>query len=199
MKLLLFGGTFDPPHLGHVHLLQSAIQAVQPDRVVVMPAGIPPHKAASNTPAALRLAMCQCFLGLHPNLEISDWEILRGGKNYTINTVDMLRQRWPQARIYLSIGSDMLTTFTQWHRWKELLGRVVLVVQSRYPQDMPQLQQAAAWLEQQGGEILFAQAPVLPAASSDVRSGRLGLESLPPLVQQIVQEHHLYQQEASGS
>ena len=51
MKLLLFGGTFDPPHNGHMRLLQSAIDAVQPDKVVVMPAGIPPHKAASATPA----------------------------------------------------------------------------------------------------------------------------------------------------
>ena len=72
MKLLLFGGTFDPPHKGHIRLLQSAIDAVQPDKVVVMPAGIPPHKAASATPASLRLTMCQCFVPLHPDLTVSD-------------------------------------------------------------------------------------------------------------------------------
>ena len=82
MKLLLFGGTFDPPHNGHVHLLQNAIAAVRPDRVVVMPAGTPPHKAASATPARWRLEMCRCFLPLHENLVVSDWEIKRAGKSY---------------------------------------------------------------------------------------------------------------------
>ena len=59
MKLLLYGGTFDPPHLGHMNNLRAAMDAVKPDRVIVMPAGIPPHKAASATPAQHRLAMCR--------------------------------------------------------------------------------------------------------------------------------------------
>ncbi|MBU3805471.1 MAG: nicotinate (nicotinamide) nucleotide adenylyltransferase [Candidatus Fournierella pullistercoris] len=195
MKVLLFGGTFDPPHLGHVHLLQSAIQACQPDKVVVMPAGIPPHKSASKTPAKLRLAMCQCFAGLHLDLEISDWEIQQGGCSYTIDTVKMLQNRWPDAQIYLSIGSDMLTSFSSWKCWKELLQRVVLVVQSRYQGDDQALAQAADALVQEGGRVLFARQKVLPIASSDVRSGTLGMEVLPGEVQQIVQQYHLYKGE----
>ena len=135
MKLLLFGGTFDPPHNGHMRLLQSAIDAVQPDKVMVMPAGVPPHKAASATPASLRLTMCQCFAPLHPDLVVSDWEIGRGGKNYTIDTVRMLEERYPGAEIFLSVGSDMLTTFTQWREWQSLLEKTTLVVQSRYSGD----------------------------------------------------------------
>ncbi len=193
MKLLLFGGTFDPPHNGHIRLLQSAIQAVQPDKVIVMPAGVPPHKAASATPASLRLTMCQCFLPLHPDLTISDWEIGRGGKNYTIDTVCMLEQAYPGAEIYLSVGSDMLTTFTEWRCWQDLLQKAVLVVQSRYDGDESRLQAAAARLAEYGGRVVFAKAPVLEAASSDVRSGRLGPEVLPPLVQRITRQYHLYE------
>ena len=193
MKLLLFGGTFDPPHNGHMRLLESAIDAVKPDKVVVMPAGIPPHKAASATPASLRLTMCQCFLPLHPDLEVSDWEIGRGGRNYTIDTVEMLEGRYPEARIFLSVGSDMLTTFTEWKNWRSLLQKTTLVVQSRYPGDDGALESAARGLENEGGRVIFAHAPVLQAASSDVRSGRLGMQALPPLVRRICRQYHLYE------
>lgn len=193
MKLLLFGGTFDPPHNGHMQLLKSAIDAVQPDKVVVMPAGIPPHKAASATPASLRLTMCQCFTALHPNLVVSDWEIGRGGKNYTIDTVEMLESKYPGAEIFLSVGSDMLTTFTEWKSWRALLQKTTLVVQSRYPGDDANLETAAHALEAEGGRVIFAHAPVVQAASSDVRAGRLGMQALPPLVQSICKQYHLYE------
>lgn len=194
MKLLLFGGTFDPPHNGHIRLLQSAIQAVHPDKVVVMPAGVPPHKAASTTPGDLRLAMCRCFLPLHANLEVSDWEIQQGGKNYTVNTVEMLEKAYPGAHIFLSVGSDMLTSFTEWKDWQDLLQKVVLVVQSRYPGDQVKLAQAAKLLQSVGGKIVFADAPVLEVASSDVRSGRLSEQVLPPLVRRICRQNHLYKE-----
>lgn len=192
MKLLLYGGTFDPPHLGHMNNLAAAIAAVQPDRVVVMPAGTPPHKEASATPAALRLAMCQCFLPLHPQLEVSSWEIDQGGKSYTVDTVAMLRRTWPGAALYLCIGSDMLLTFTQWRCWRQLLQSVTLVVQSRQPGDGGALAAAAAALKVQGGHILFAGAPALALSSSDVRAGKVPWEMLPPLVQAVAQQHHLY-------
>ena len=79
MKALLFGGTFDPPHAGHMNNLRAAMQAVQPDVVLVMPAGIPPHKHASATPGELRLAMCECFKALGPQVQVSQWEVDRAG------------------------------------------------------------------------------------------------------------------------
>lgn len=192
MKLLLYGGTFDPPHKGHVHLLRSVIDAVDPDKVVVMPAGVPPHKAASTTPGELRLAMCQCFEGCHPNLEVSGWEIARGGKNYTVDTLEMLQSRFPGAELYLSIGSDMLTSFTTWKEWQHILHMAVLVVQSRESGDRAELIEAARVLEQAGGRVLITDIPAIPAASSEIRAGRLGDEMLPPEVLAIVKEHHLY-------
>lgn len=192
MKLLLYGGTFDPPHQGHLNNLKAAIDAVRPDRVVVMPAGIPPHKAASATPAPLRLAMCRCFLPLHPQLAISDWEIQRGGRNYTIDTVEMLGRQYPGAQLFLCIGSDMLLTFREWRSWQRLLQSVTLVVQSRCPGDDAALAQAAASLEQDGGRILFAHAPALELSSSQVRAGKAVWAQLPPEVRQVAEKHHLY-------
>lgn len=192
MKLLLFGGTFDPPHKGHINLLKAAVAAVRPDKVLVMPAGIPPHKAASATPGEIRMEMCSCFKSCHPNVEISGWEIARGGKSYTVNTLEMLREQYPQAELYLSVGSDMLTTFTTWRSWQHILQLAVLVVQSRSPGDEAELEQAAKQLEQEGGKIMFTTAPAVEMASSDIRCGGAGDEMLPECVIEIAEKYHLY-------
>ena len=77
-KLLLFGGTFDPPHNGHMALLSACLAAVQPNRALVLPAGVPPHKQASATPGTLRAEMCGCFRALSPCVEVSLWEMGQG-------------------------------------------------------------------------------------------------------------------------
>ena len=79
MKTLLYGGTFDPPHNGHMNNLRAALVLVQPDRAFVMPAGTPPHKHASATPAELRLQMCACFTALSPAVQVSDWRYAGAG------------------------------------------------------------------------------------------------------------------------
>lgn len=192
-RILLYGGTFDPPHLGHLNNLRAAMAAVRPDRVVVMPAGTPPHKAASATPAALRLAMCECFRPLFPALEVSDWEIRQGGKSYTIDTVKMLEEAYPGAQVYLCVGSDMLTTFTEWRNWRELLRRTVLVAQSREEGDMPALRAAARALEAEGGRVLFTDAPALPLASTELRAHRRDLSLVPGAARRVIEENHLYE------
>ena len=105
-KIILFGGTFDPPHNGHMTLLAGAIEAVRPDLVLVEPAGTPPHKRAGGTSAAHRLAMCECFRPLFPELVLDTTEIARGGKSYTIDTVRQMNARYPGAQLYFPMGSD---------------------------------------------------------------------------------------------
>ena len=196
MKILLFGGTFDPPHKGHMNNLQAAMDCVQPDKVIVMPAGIPPHKKASTTDAALRLAMCECFTALSPKVEVSDWEVRQGGRNYSVNTVEMLHSRYPADSLYMCVGSDMLLGFTRWYRWQDILRMTALVVESREVGDAAALHAAAEELRRQGATVLLAQAQAFPCASSDIRSGRVPRsrweEVLPPNVIQIVKDNGLY-------
>lgn len=196
MKILLFGGTFDPPHKGHMNNLQAAMDCVQPDKVIVMPAGIPPHKKASTTDAALRLAMCECFTALSPKVEVSDWEVRQGGRNYSVNTVEMLHSRYPADSLYMCVGSDMLLGFTRWYRWQDILRLTALVVESREAGDAAALHAAAEALRRQGATVLLAQAQAFPCASSDIRSGRVPRsrweEVLPPNVIQIVKDNGLY-------
>ena len=183
MKALLFGGTFDPPHAGHMNNLRAAMQAVQPDVVLVMPAGIPPHKHASATP-------------LGPQVQVSQWEVDRAGRSYSYNTVSMLQEKYPGAQLYMTIGSDMLETFDEWYRWREILAMVTLVVQSREPGDGDALRAAAQKLEEAGGKIMFADAPVLECASSDIRAGKYPparlKELLPPPVADVIHRNGLY-------
>ena len=196
MKILLFGGTFDPPHKGHINNLQAAMDCVQPDKVIVMPAGIPPHKKASTTDAALRLAMCECFTALSPKVEVSDWEVRQGGRNYSVNTVEMLHSRYPADSLFMCVGSDMLLGFTRWYRWQDILRMTALVVESREAGDAAALHAAAEELRRQGATVLLAQAQAFPCASSDIRSGRVPRsrweEVLPPNVIQIVKDNGLY-------
>ena len=155
MKILLYGGTFDPPHNGHLNNLRAAAGRVMPDLVVVMPAGVPPHKAASATPAALRLEMCRCFAALEgapglPRIAVSDWEIRQaadGRRNYTVLTLEMLARTYPDAVLYLAVGSDMLESFRAWYRWQDILRLARLVVVSRQIGDDAALHEAARSLD----------------------------------------------------
>lgn len=193
MKILLYGGTFDPPHWGHINNLRAAMQAVQPDKVIVMPAGIPPHKAASATPGSLRLQMCRCFLQLGEQVEISDWEISHEGKSYTVNTLRMLHSTYPDAQLYLTVGSDMLTSFRTWREWQSILQLATLVVESREADDAAMLAEFADSLCGDGAQILFARAKPVPMSSSEIRQGSAGAEAVPPEVWQIISSQGLYQ------
>lgn len=199
MRLLLYGGTFDPPHLGHMNNLRAAMDLVGPDRVIVMPAGIPPHKAASSTPAEQRLAMCACFTALGPGVGVSRWEIDRGGRSYTVETLEMLHRAYLGAELYLSVGSDMLLTFREWRSWRHILELATLVVESRQGGDAPALHRMADSLKADGGRILFAQAPAFECASSTLRARLQAGDTsarklLPPPVPELIDRYGLYKQ-----
>ncbi|MDD3429252.1 MAG: nicotinate (nicotinamide) nucleotide adenylyltransferase [Oscillospiraceae bacterium] len=196
MKLLLFGGTFDPPHKGHISLLKNAIAAVQPDKVLVIPAADPPHKAAAQTSGQLRFAMCECFLSVDARVALDDMEIKRGGKSYTYDTVCALRKKWPDAQIFMIMGSDMLLYFKKWYRYEDLLHMVTLVCQNRAPQDVPQVYRFRKQLEEEGADILLCENAILEISSTEIRSlyaqGQNIGALVPADVEQIINKNRLY-------
>ena len=147
-------------------------------------------------PAELRLQMCACFTALSPAVQVSDWEIRRGGRSYTVHTLEWLRGQDPDGALYLCVGSDMLLTFQEWYRWQDMLKMAALVVESRTGTDEAALHAAAAELKKAGGRVLFARAESYPCASSDIRSGKIPREQwpevLPPEVLAVIKEHRLY-------
>ena len=212
MKVLLYGGTFDPPHNGHLNNLRAAAARVQPDKVVVMPAGLSPFKQKTSAPGALRLEMCSCFHALEedadtiPQLEVSGWEIEQaaaGNRNYTVLTVEKLARENPGAQLYLAIGSDMLLSFDGWHRWQDILRLARVVVTSRDIGDAPALHAKAKLLDPSGGRILFAPVQALPMASSQLRArlaaGEECKTELPEEVRSVIRREGLYRNTEGSS
>ena len=177
MCILLYGGSFDPPHYGHLNNLRAAAARVCPDRVVVMPAGVSPFKQGTSAPGPLRVEMCGCFAELAREmgfgLEVSGWEVEQaeqGRKNYSVLTLEKLARENPGDELYLAIGSDMLLSFDGWHRWEDILRLAHLVVTSRNIGDDPALHAKARQLDASGARILFAPVEALPMASSVLRT-----------------------------
>lgn len=206
MRILLYGGTFDPPHNGHLNNIRAAAARICPDLVVVMPAGLSPFKQKTAAPAALRLEMCRCFGALVqqssggiPRLEVSGWEMeqaQQGKQNYSVLTLEMLRNTYPGAELYLAVGSDMLLSFDGWHRWQDILRIAHLVVVSRNIGDDPMLHAKASELDPAGDRILFAPVEALPMASSQLRARLQAGDSceaeLPETVRQVIRRERLY-------
>ena len=135
----LFGGTFDPPHLGHVAAARAAIAALGLDELVVTVAADPQGKPQAPTaPAALRLEMAEAAFAGIDRVVVSDLELRRGGPTYTIDTVVAMKQAEPAASVVLVVGADAAAGLARWHRAAELSGLVsVAVVPRRGPAVSP--------------------------------------------------------------
>jgi len=122
MKIGLFGGTFNPPHLAHMDAAAHAKKVLSLDRVILVPSSLPPHKElpqASPTPLQ-RLAMCKLAAEDMDGFEVSDAEIRRGGRSYTIDTLAEFRRALPDDLLWLLMGQDMAMTLDKWHKAEEL-------------------------------------------------------------------------------
>lgn len=120
MKIGIYGGTFNPPHLGHFAAAQTAIDALKLDKLLLMPAAVPPHKVLpEDSPSKEhRLAMVERMadaMDLPGRVEVSTLEMDRAGKSYTSDTVEEIHRRYPKAELWLLMGTDMFLTFHLWH------------------------------------------------------------------------------------
>ena len=129
-RIGIYGGTFNPPHAGHIQAAKQAVTALKLDKLVIVPTSIAPHKAIpehSPTPRQrlemLRIAAADC-----PKAEVSDIELNRGGVSYTFQTVSELKERYPDAELILLMGSDMFLCFDQWKQPDDILKNVELGV-----------------------------------------------------------------------
>lgn len=127
----MFGGAFDPPHLAHRALAESALDQLDLDALHIMPTGQAWHKARSLTCAEHRVAMCQLAFGDLPRTRIDTRETTRQGPSYTADTLAELALEYPGAVLYLVLGADQLLAFKSWVRWTEVLECAQLTVANR--------------------------------------------------------------------
>lgn len=192
----LFGGTFAPPHLGHVHAVETMIRVIDPDRVIIMPTAVPPHKikADGDTPE-LRLEMCRAAFGHLPKTEISAYEIEKGGVSYTVQTLEHLKS--PQNRIFLLCGSDMFLTLDTWFNAQRIFELASIVCVPRYDRNFDNLmKQKKTYEEQFGADIQVIGADPFEASSTEIREKIMSGEDLSELLSEkvirIVRREKLY-------
>jgi nicotinate-nucleotide adenylyltransferase len=166
----IFGGTFDPPHLGHLILAAEALSQLQLTRVLWVLTPQPPHKPERPiTSFPHRLEMLKRTIGTAPGFELSTIEIDRPGPHYTIDTIDLLQARFPSARLVLLIGGDSLRDLPAWNRPDELITAVNALGIMRRPGDEIDLQTLEGSLPGLSAKVRFVNAPLLEISSSSIR------------------------------
>ncbi|WP_240910085.1 nicotinate (nicotinamide) nucleotide adenylyltransferase [Desulfopila sp. IMCC35008] len=208
-RIGLYGGTFDPVHIGHTQLAEAAICEAGLDRVLMVPAVVPPHKSERTvTPFDHRVEMVRLALVDHPGIELSLIESELPTPSYTIDTVRLLQRLLPTTtELHFIIGIDAFVEITSWKSYGELLSRVSLLVAMRQglcPQLLEKVRDelsyskvAKRWVHSGGRkDIFFLSSPIADISSSTIRkqllSGAFQVEGIPNQVMQYIQANNLY-------
>ena len=171
MRIGIYGGTYSPPHIGHLRAAEYAIEACKLDRLLLIPTGVSPHKAMSaGASSADRLEMLRLSAAQIEKTKVSDIEILREGRSYTVDTLGTIREENPGAELVLLMGTDMFTSFLTWkdpERIMEIATLAVFCRGERGEQERIDAQKAA--LEAMGAKIELVHNPVTAISSTDLR------------------------------
>lgn len=198
-KLLVYGGTFNPIHNGHLHLAQSFAGITGARSVLLVPSRIPPHKAAPSLASAqMRLDMCRLAVAGRPGWQVSAMEAQRPGPSYTADTLDALARRFPRTQLYFVTGEDMFLTLLEWHDPQRILRRAIICGAPRSPAGLQRMQAYARRLEAAGGRVLVRDVQYLPVSSTQVRAAVAAGEPVdtlvPAPVARYIAENSLYQE-----
>ena len=194
----IFGGTFDPPHYGHLAIAEEAAEQLGVPRVLWVPTGQPPHKpGAPITPAAHRVRMAELAIADNPRFGLSCIDVERPGPSYTVDLLALLHAAHGAAtELYFICGMDMLASFLTWHEPASVIAQCQLVAITRPgvpPVDVAALEAA---LPAARGRVHLLHAPGLDIAGTDLRArvaaGRSIRYLVPPVVASYIAEHGLY-------
>lgn len=196
-RIGVFGGTFDPPHLGHLILASEARSQLRLTRVLWVLTPVSPHKmTAPLTSLEYRLEMVQRAISEEPAFEISTVEFGRPAPQYTADTLESLHRQNPSADLILLVGGDSLRTLTAWHRPADVVAACREIGVMRRPGEIVSLAALEAALPGISDKIRYVEAPLLQISSREIRRRiREGVEFryfLPPAVYEYIQEHRLY-------
>ena len=198
MRVGVLGGTFDPIHIGHLVAAEEVRAQLGLDRVVFVPAGLPPHKLTDDVSQVdHRLAMVKLAIASNPYFTVSRVDIDRFGPCYTVDTIELLRDEWgsPDVELYFIMGSDSLADILTWRKPERLIRLCRLAVMERpgYRVDMDELERLLPGIT---SRVHFINSPQLDISSTDIqRRVREGLPikyQVPEAVEDYICEHELY-------
>jgi nicotinate-nucleotide adenylyltransferase len=208
-KIGIFGGTFDPVHLGHLRPALEILDALALDQVHFIPTGYPPHRHLPVAPAALRLAMLKAALAGQPRFHVDERELARTTPCYTVDTLAELRRESPADALFLIVGMDAFLGFPSWHQWQRLFEFAHVVVAHRpgwvfkddgVLREMLASRLCASVTELAGdrcGRVLFQPVTQLEISATQVRdcvaAGRDPRYLVPDAVRELLIESNCYQ------
>ncbi len=197
-KIGIFGGSFNPPHNGHIRLVKQIAAIYSFNEILIVPTYLPPHKdAKSGVSPQQRLDMCRLAFDF-PGTKVCDIEIRRGGKSYTYDTLVNLKAE-SDAALSLIIGSDMLLTFDLWYRWRDILSMAHIVAASRTEGclELKQLKKKANELNNMfPGSVTVCEVKPFEISSTEIREavqkGKEIGEYVPDSIKQYIYDGGLY-------
>jgi nicotinate-nucleotide adenylyltransferase len=196
VRIGILGGTYNPPHLGHLICASEAYGQLALDRVMLIPAQIPPHKPVEDEPGAgHRLALCRAAVQGDERLEVSDLEFTRKGPSYTVDTLEELHSRAPDSELFLIVGGDVAAGLPQWYRPERVLALATLAVAKRRGTSRSRVDDALRGLEG-GDRAEFFRMPTIGVSSTmirrRVRAGQSIRYYVPDPVAAYIESHRLY-------
>jgi nicotinate-nucleotide adenylyltransferase len=196
-RIGILGGTFNPPHLGHLICAQEALIQLELDKVLIIPAAVPPHKTVEADPGAQhRLELCRRAAAGDPRLEVSALEMEREGPSYTVDTLAELHRIAPDNELFLIVGGDVAAGFGAWREPDRVLSLATLAVAKRRGTSRTAIETALSGL--QGGErTRFFRMPRIGISSTEIRERVQRHQSVkylvPDAVASYIDEHRLYE------
>ena len=193
----IFGGTFDPPHLGHLILAAEARAQLGLERLLWVLTPDPPHKQGQSiAPLAERLEMVRLAIANDAQFELSSVEMNRPGPHYALDTVNLLAAQYPGAKLIYLMGGDSLHDLPTWHRPADFVSACSLIGVMRRPGDAVELEALEKSLPGIRAKIRFVEAPLIDIAAREIREriaeGRPFRYFLPERVYRYIEEHGLY-------
>lgn len=208
--IIIFGGTFDPVHYGHLRAASEVLAALAPAQLRLLPSGTPPHRTAPQASPQQRVAMLRLVLEQHPDFDLDEREVHRQGPSYMVDTLRSLRSENPTTPLILVLGQDAANQLHRWYRWHELFALAHLVVMTRpetpshYPaelaEDLAQRHTDARTALHQSlhGRVLHLPVTQLAISSTDIRRQITAQGNprflLPEVVRHYIEHQGLYRQ-----
>lgn len=197
MRIGIFGGTFDPPHLGHLILAGEALDQLELTRLLWVVTANPPHKPDRPiTAVEQRVSMVNATIQNEPAFELSRVEIDRSGPHYAVDTVQILREKYPDSELYYLMGSDSMNDLPDWHRPRDFVARCDCIGVMCRPGDEINFDELEPIIPGISTKVMTFEAPLLEIASHEIRhrvkKGRQYRFFLVPAVAEIIRANNLY-------
>ncbi len=195
MKIGIMGGTYNPPHIGHLHAAKAAREQLGLNKIILIPSNIPPHKELPKYTASAQARLEMTRLAAKAiDAEVSDIEITRKGKSYTADTLEQLKELYPNDELYFIVGTDMLLTIDAWFEPHRIFKAAKIAAIARECDDKGKILAHIEKLKPLGAEVHFVDCEPLPISSTELRANISGKrEYLPEGVFDYISREHLYE------